>query len=132
MAIVGEGKSNGKQCQLQSEGREKDMSSTAKWIIGILITISLLFSGGTSGYILGRIDKVDTDLQTHKMVAARDALTLAKEQSTISSQIVRDYVLKTDYRSDIDDLKKSFVRMSEKMEIKMDSVLGQKDSTVPV
>ena len=101
------------------------MGSTAKWIIGILITISLLFSGGTSGYILGRIDKVDTDLQTHKMVAAKDALALAKEQSTISSQIIKDYVLKVDYKCDIDDLKKAFAKMSDKMESKMDNMMKE-------
>ena len=61
------------------------MSSTAKWIIGVLISISL----ATSGYVVGRIDLVNKDLQDYKMMVARETLGLSREQVNI----MKEYVL---------------------------------------
>lgn len=88
------------------------MSATAKWVIGILITVAM----ASSGYVMGRVDRVDADLQNYKMSAARDAVSLAKEQVVISGQIAREYVLKEDYKCDIEGVRKQLAKMDDKLD----------------
>ncbi len=99
--------------------KEKQMNSTTKWILGVLIAISI----GISGYVVGHIKEVNTDLQQYKLNAAkelqeykissaRDALALAKDQVMNSEK----YVLKEDYKCDIGDLKKQLGKMDDKLD----------------
>ncbi len=81
------------------------------WIIGILVTIAV----AVSGYGVGRIDSVNADLQTYKVMIAKEALGLAKEQVMIQ----KEYVLKEDFKDTIDGLRKQLGRMDDKLDILM-------------
>ena len=67
---------------------------------------------GASGYMVGRVDALHKDFSEYKTAAAKEALTLAKEQVNFS----KEYVLKSDYKCDIDDLKKQLGRMDDKLD----------------
>ena len=88
------------------------MSSTQKWIIGILIMISM----GVSGFVVGQIKEINSDLQSYKMSAAKDAVYLAKEQVTITALLPEKYVLKEDYKCAIEDMKKQLSKMDDKLD----------------
>jgi hypothetical protein len=84
------------------------MSATQKWIIGILIMVSM----AVSGYVVGSIKEVDRDLQAYKSASAKEALSLAKDQVVI----MKDYVLKEDYKCAMDELKKQIGKMDDKLD----------------
>jgi hypothetical protein len=82
------------------------------WIIGILV----LISSGVGAYQIGRIDRIDTDLQNYKMSTARDAVSLAKEQVSITALLPEKYVLKDDFKCTIEDLKKQLNKIADKQD----------------
>jgi len=88
------------------------MTSIQKWIIGGLV----LFSMAVSGYVIGQIKEVNTDLQNYKMMSARDAVSLAKEQVVMSGQMAKEYVLKEDFKCEISELKKQLGKMDDKLD----------------
>lgn len=84
------------------------MTSTQKWIIGILVLISM----GVSGFVIGQLKEVNLDLQNYKMTAAKESLGLAKDQVGM----MKEYVLKEDYKCAMDDLKKQLGKMDDKLD----------------
>jgi len=83
------------------------------WVIGLLVVIAI----SVSAYGIGRIDMVNKDLQSYKLDAAKDALSIAKEQVNIS----KEFVLKEDFKCTISDLKKQI----EKIDTKTDTILKE-------
>ncbi len=88
------------------------------WIIGALLTIAI----AVSGYGIGRIDSVNSDLQAYKLAAAKDSIALAKEQVMVT----KEYVLKDDFRNTVDDLKKQLGKMDDKLDTLMKEVRNRK------
>ncbi len=88
----------------------------------MLITISI----ASSGYVIGRVDRLDIDLQSYKMAVAKDAISLAKEQVVISGQLAKEYVLKADYKNDIDEIRKQLGKMDDKLDNLMKEVRNRK------
>ena len=91
------------------------MTSTQKWIIGVLILISM----AVSGYVIGNIKEVNTDLQTYKKESAREAIELSRRQIEVAGQLPEKYVLKDDFRCTVEDLKKQLGKMDDKLDFLM-------------